>query len=301
MIIKYGLVYNYIDITDKCLSLKDKNNIITIPCGDTNRDRLFTDPHPGLMKKIFIFKDNKRYDYDVKCTIKINIKNDTIDIFDEKNVQYKLDSLYFHLKLKNGLFIHELPEQKMTMRTLTGNEKVLEIGGNIGRNSLIIGSILKDSKNLVVLETDKNIALQLKENRNINNLNFFIENSALSKRKLIQKGWVTEVSDTLLDGYEWVNIINLEELKQKYSIEFDTLILDCEGAFYYILMDMPEILNNINTIIVENDYTQKDQQEYVERILKENNFYLEYSEGLDWYGRSYTPDFFQVWKKPFSG
>ena len=31
--------------------------------------------------------------------------------------------------------------------------------------------------------------------------------------------------------------------------KFDTLILDCEGAFYNILKDMPEILDNINLII----------------------------------------------------
>jgi hypothetical protein len=86
-------------------------------------------------------------------------------------------------------------------------------------------------------------------------MNFFVENSALSKRPLIQKDWDTIVSDVVLEGYKKVNTITLEELHYKYKIEFDTLILDCEGAFYYILLDMPEILNNIKLIIVENDYT----------------------------------------------
>ena len=41
----------------------------------------------------------------------------------------------------------------MVVRYLKGNERVLEIGGNIGRNSLVISSILgKNSENLVVLE-----------------------------------------------------------------------------------------------------------------------------------------------------
>jgi FkbM family methyltransferase len=98
------------------------------------------------------------------------------------------------------------------------------------------------------------IANQLTENRDLNNFNFHIENSALSNRKLIQRGWDTMPSDTLLEGYSWVNTISLDNLKTKYNIEFDTLMLDCEGAFYYILMDMPEILNNIKLIIMENDY-----------------------------------------------
>jgi hypothetical protein len=35
---------------------------------------------------------------------------------------------------------------------------------------------------------------------------------------------------------------------------FDTLVLDCEGAFYYILQDTPEILEGIKLLIMENDY-----------------------------------------------
>jgi len=58
----------------------------------------------------------------------------------------------------------------------------------------------------------------------------------------------------LLNGYKWVKTITYDDLKLKYKINFDTLVLDCEGAFYYILMDMPEILKNIKLIIMENNY-----------------------------------------------
>lgn len=121
----------------------------------------------------------------------------------------------------------------MAIRYLTGNEKVLEIGGNIGRNSLIIASILNNNNNnnFVTLESDGNISKQLIENRDLNNFNFYIESSALSKRKLIQKVWDTIPSDTLQEGYNWINTITFHELKIKYNIDFDTLILDCEGAF----------------------------------------------------------------------
>jgi FkbM family methyltransferase len=163
----------------------------------------------------------------------------------------------------------------MAVTYLTGNEKVLEIGGNIGRNSLIIGYILQqknNNKNFVVLETDPMIAKQLTENRDLNDMKFNIENSALSKRKLIQKDWDTIESDVLLDGYTPVNIISWDELIKKYNINFDTLILDCEGAFYYILIDMPEVLNNINLIIMENDYHEIEQKNYVDSILKKMVF-----------------------------
>ncbi len=170
----------------------------------------------------------------------------------------------------------------------------MEIGGNIGRNSLVIASIV-DNNNFVSLECDENIAEQLKENRDINGYTFHIEKSALSKRKLIQKGWDTKPSDDLEPDYKWINTINLDELNSKYNIIFDTLVLDCEGAFYYILVDMPEILNNIQLIIMENDYYDISHKLYVDSVLEKYNFYNDYKEAGGW-GCCYN-NFFEVWKK----
>ena len=103
------------------------------------------------------------------------------------------------------------------------------------------------------------------------------------------------MSDVLLDGYKKINTITLEELHRKYNIYFDTLVLDCEGAFYYILMDMPEILDNINLIIMENDYNDITHKNYIDNILKENNFALDYVEKGGW-GPCFN-NFFEVWKK----
>jgi 16S rRNA A1518/A1519 N6-dimethyltransferase RsmA/KsgA/DIM1 with predicted DNA glycosylase/AP lyase activity len=58
---------------------------------------------------------------------------------------------------------------------------VLEIGGNIGRNSGVIGKIFDDSNNLLVVESDPLSVSKLEENKNINSLNFKIEGSAISK------------------------------------------------------------------------------------------------------------------------
>ena len=214
------------------------------------------------------------------------------------NIDYetKLENIHSKLKIKYGSMNGELPEQKMAVRYLSGQEKVLEIGGNIGRNSLVIASILENSSNLVTLESNVNISKQLSENRDLNNMKFHIEESALSNRKLIQKRWNTKPSEILLPGYKWVNTITLEQLKTKYNIKFDTLVLDCEGAFYYILMDMPEILDNINLIIMENDYHVLEQKKYVDNILTKNNFYVDYTERGQ-YRTVCRRNFFEVWKK----
>jgi FkbM family methyltransferase len=296
MKILYGLSDNNIDVTEICLNKLTKNNIIIIPHSDSNRAHFFTDPINGVLKKIIIIDNNNNItEYDDFFTIRINITENTIQTINENDINQKITQIHSTLSINYGSLNEELPEQKMAIKYLQGNEKVLEIGGNIGRNSLVISRILQNPRDLVVLESDADIANQLLENRNTNNLDFIVEQSALSKRKLIQRGWITIESDVLLDGYKNVNTINYEELISKYDIAFDTLVLDCEGAFYYILMDMPEILQNINLIIMENDYNEIKEKEYIDDVLIKNNFYRDYLESGGW--GPCCDNFFEVWKK----
>lgn len=292
--ILYGIKDNRRDVTDICLNKLNYNNIITIPSNDDTRASFFTDHLFRVEKKIFVVINSIETEYDQHCVVKIDMSNFRIHVINDNEINEKLNNIHKKIKIKYGSLNYELPEQKMAVRYLTGREKVLEIGGNIGRNSLVIASII-DNSNLVTLESDTNIARQLEENRNLNNYTFHIENSALSKRKLIQKGWDTMPSDNLKEGYKWVNTINFEELCKKYNIIFDTLVLDCEGAFYYILMDMPEILTNIKMIIMENDYDNISHKNYIDTVLKENKFYVDYHEAGGW-GCCYN-NFFEVWKK----
>lgn len=300
--INYGIQLFNIDVTNIAYTKLNKNNIIYIPSNDNIRANLFSDPLLGTLKSIFI--NNIEYDHTKNIYIDTTnnmIYTDNIPEFilsiHPPSVETKLLNVHKQLKLAFGSFNDEFPEQMMAMRYLKGNEKVLEIGGNIGRNTLVINYILNsnNNNNFVSLECDSEIALQLKYNRDINNAQFHIENSALSKRPLIQRGWDTIVSDRLLDGYKKVNTITYDELNKKYNIAFDTLVLDCEGAFYYILMDMPEILNNIKLIIMENDYHDITHKQYIDNILQQNNFYVDYSERGGW-GPCYN-NFFEVWKR----
>lgn len=293
--ILYGIKENRNDVTEICLNRLTDKNIITIPEGDSRRASFFNDHLPGIEKYLYIIVNNQESEYNQLYTVILNLNDYTINTYNENDViNNKIKFIHNNLQIKYGDLQDELPEQKMVVRYLKGNEKVLEIGSNIGRNSLVIGSIV-NNENFVTLECDVNIAKQLEENRNLNNYTFHIENSALSKRKLIQKGWDTKPSDVLEEGYVWVNTISFDELKLKYPIDFDTLVLDCEGAFYYILMDMPEILDNIKLVIMENDYHDISHKQYVDSILKKYNFYCDYTEEGGW-GHCYY-NFFEVWKK----
>lgn len=297
--IYYGIIDNYyIDVTRICIEKLLHNNIITIPWSDYTRSYYFTDPLHNILKKIYIkINDETLKEIDNHTSVSIDITNYNITTINYYDIQHKLFCIHNKLNFNFGNIKDELPEQMMVVKYLTGYEKVLEFGSNIGRNSLVIASILKekDNNNFVTLESDETIAEQLKYNRDINNFNFHIINAALSKNKLIQSGWNTFVSNTLLDGYKFINIISLDEIYSKFNIAFDTLIIDCEGAFYFILLDFPEILNNIKLIIMENDYIDISHKNYIDDVLKKNNFYVEFCESGGW--GPCSANFYEVWKK----
>jgi FkbM family methyltransferase len=303
MKIYYGIDSKLRDITDVVLAKTPGHPVFTIPASDLSRANIFGDHLPGVLKKVVIVNENgERIDYTNEYIIKIDATTREVSTINNRDIEQKLQNIQSTLVLYHGSFSEELSEQKMAVMYLTGSEKVLEIGGNIGRNTLIIASILKNAAaggSLVSLECSPYISEFLTQNRDANNLDFYIENSALSNRKLVQKGWDTfpMENDVIPNEYTEVKTITLNELKQKYSVEFDTLVLDCEGAFYYILMDMPEILNGINLIIMENDYHNISHKQYIDRVMLENNFYRDYVERGEFGWGPCKDNFFEVWKK----
>jgi FkbM family methyltransferase len=288
----YGTIDRQIDITKIAIDKCTHGNKVILPKGDTTRAALFGDPAIGRLKYIFLQNNITQY---------TSVIDETQDIVIDLSIEHVLHNIQQQLKLEYGTFYDEYPEQLMAVKYIKGNEKVLELGGNIGRNSLIIGYLLNkcNNNNFVTLESDTEISVKLKHNRDINKLDFFVENMALSKRNLIQTGWNTIVSDEQLEGYKKVNTITLDELRAKYKIAFDTLVLDCEGAFYYILVDMPEILDTVNLIIMENDYSCIEHKQYVDKLLIERGFYVDYSNnagrGQEPYVRCCFDNFFEVW------
>jgi FkbM family methyltransferase len=294
--IHYGIPGNLTDITTKVYALtSDSQGEIHIPSSDNKRAELFGDPIYGTSKSIFITDRDITTEFDNTVNIIVNRYTGLVKINESPST--KLAKIHSKLQLRYGSFHEEYPEQLMVARFLTGTEKVLEIGGNIGRNSLVIASILNQTGNtsMVTLESDPEIAGQLTENRDLNGLKFQIEPSALSKNRLIQRGWDTLESNVLKPGYKWVSTITLAELYAKYGVQFDTLVLDCEGAFYYILRDMPEILEPVNLVIMENDYTDINHKEAVDAVLVKAGFRSIYQEAGGW--GPCKPRFFEVFRK----
>ena len=225
--------------------------------------------------------------------------NDKCEDIDTKEY-IKLRNLQKLFILSGGDWNDELPEQLLSLQFIKSTDKVLELGGNIGRNSLIISALLENQKNLVVLEPNIHIFELLKKNKIQNKCTFNIENSALSKTALWSYGWNTY--DNPVENSTKVDIITFEELHNRYNINFNVLVCDCEGALYYILKSFNDMLNNFDTIILENDFDEVWKKEYVDDVIKKNNFKCVVKISGGSYVQSYFPsnckdNFYEVWKK----
>jgi FkbM family methyltransferase len=211
----------------------------------------------------------------------------------------KLNELHKKLKIKYGDFSEEYPEQEMSVSYIKPDNIVLELGGNIGRNSCIIASLLNNSNNLIVFESDPENAIKLKENCDLNNLNFIIEDCAISKIELLQKNWITKSKDLINDdellNWKTIKTMSWLQIKNKYKIIFDTLVADCEGALYYILKDEPNFLETFKTIIIENDFNDIEHKNFVDTEFKRFNFNNVYTKSGG-FGPCYNC-FFEVWTK----
>jgi hypothetical protein len=219
---------NYKDITLQCLQGFMHNGILYIPANDDYRATQFGDPVFGKPKNIVI-EDNgvtktftaEQEVYHIPLNIAVHLSL--------LSPNEKLAILHNKIILAGGFLEDELPEQTMAVSFIDPGDRVLELGSNIGRNTLIISHLLEKSGNLVTLETTKTSIYYLKTNRAINHQQFHIEHAALSLRRLIQKGWQTytidDISPIPSDCFA-VNIISYADLVKKYGIQFRPLNIE---------------------------------------------------------------------------
>jgi FkbM family methyltransferase len=205
-----------------------------------------------------------------------------------------------HEKVVGVEMNRELPEQELIFKYVKRNAKVLEIGGNIGSSSIVISKILDNPKDHVVLESDPTIAQELIKNKITNNCGFHVVSAALSKTPMIQNGWNTKninaksKSTPLPEGWKYIPTITYEELIKQHPIKFDTLVADCEGCLHPIFESYPHILNNIKTIVIENDaeFISPDMNNSIKSFIKSKGF-----KSVECRDLPPVSCFFQVWKR----
>ena len=215
------------------------------------------------------------------------------------------------IEIHNGLSFsnksqlnQEIPEQLMAVKHISPDSIVLELGGSIGRNSCVINSILNIKTNHVVIEPSTKELSILQQNRDSNNFEFFIENSATSNVPLYSLDWQTY--PTQIPGSVKVNTLGYNDLLEKYKLKFDTLVIDNEGHFVDMLKDFPIILDNIKLLMIEHDFNTEDDLCYFKKTMTQSGFTMNdmffknqrYGPGINWSdGLNTDPIFVSVWKK----
>lgn len=301
--ILYGVPGRWTDVT--CLALqtcKRSQTGLEIPAGEVQRVAVFWDVLPGVLKQILIRRQghpdqillwNQTYQVDLLDDMKLPARDPVLARVYEATQQ--LQSIHDSLRFEGGSLLSEHDEQLMSVLFIPSDAKVLEIGANIGRNTCTISKLLTDSSNLVAVESCKETVDQLVTNRQLNNLSFQIEAAAISSTPLKQSRWKTEAmkpEEVLTQGFEVVRTITWPMFAQKYPLQFDTLVADCEGALFPILTDYPQLLEGIIRIIIENDFSTLPERQYVHNLFTTNGFRCVYRKP---YGENI--DFYQTWLK----
>jgi hypothetical protein len=139
----------------------------------------------------------------------------------------------------------ERPEQEMIAKYLPTDCCVLEMGGESGTTSLIINKILKDPTKHVLVEPSEQSLPKLARTQQLYGTQFKVAHGFVGRNRAEH--------ELLWAECKYRRMFDLCELEQMVNQSFDVLVIDCEGAFYNILNDMPDILDAAKLIIIEMD------------------------------------------------
>lgn len=307
MKVLYGVEDKYTDVTVVCSKKLAFNGRLVIPASDPARGEFFGDPLPYVLKHIKIGDQiwTDQQVVDIPFTPLENIAQLREEWWTTQgqyleSPQEKLRQLHSYLCIDYGDIRGEYQEQLMAMTYLNPDDVVLEIGGNIGRNSCVIATILSNQQNLTVLESSVKHAVELRHNRDQNSMNFEIIPAALSQVPLVQREWITQPlskdqPENIPPGWSKIPTITYPELLERSPKKFNVLVLDCEGAIENILDSYPELLNGIDKILIENDFLTAKSAQKVHDLFREAGLRPIYSEPGGW-GCCYNY-FYQVWTK----
>lgn len=301
MEVVYGIGDHYKLVTDKAVNM----GVATIPATDLLRVMSWgVNPAHTEKKQVLILYNGQIMTVAENEEVEVDIVDGRLrNRYVNDPVYIRWKALQNSIKLIHGTMHAEAAEQYLAVRTIRPDAKVLELGGNLGRNSCLIARLLNDYTNLVVLETSAQDAAKLKQNRDVNEMTFHIVNAGLSRKRLVQGGWVShtiELDAPIPSGLKEVPTITWAELNAQYATDrpFDTLVVDCEGALVPILQQEPTMLHHIHTILMENDYIHEKDKIALDEMLVRASFKCTYVKPAP--GHVAMPcrdNFYEVWTR----
>jgi hypothetical protein len=166
-------------------------------------------------------------------------------------------------------------EQIFAERYIKENDIVIELGARYGTVSCAINSKLKNKKNQVSVEPDNTVWDALEFNKTNNNCDFHILKGVISNKKLNIKyngyGTSTHRNENKHGDSEILNY-TLKNIKEKYNLNFNVLVSDCEGYLETFLNENPNLYEELDMIIFEEDRQDICNYYLIKKNLKLNGF-----------------------------
>lgn len=205
----------------------------------------------------------------------MDIRNSINKIFAYKNLTNKSIDIQDEAGKSVNTNLIEKPEQDLARQYIRPNDIVLELGGRYGSVSCVINSILLNKTNQVVVEPDERVWGALERNRYVNNCNFHIVKGFVSSKKLgltatdSCSGYATT---SIEDITSKIHSYTLKDISEKYSLNFNVLVADCEGFLETFFDENPGFYDNLRLVIFEADYPDKCDYRKIRNTLATKGF-----------------------------
>ena len=157
----------------------------------------------------------------------------------------------------------EIVEQNLVKTYVKPDDKVLELGARYGSVSIVTNKILNDKSSHYVVEPDSAVWECLKTNMILNDCNFNIIKGVISKKKLnvYQNNYSTYTYEPKVSCAE--DEKSSVECYEIPKIDFNVLIVDCEGFFETFYNENKSFFKGLKTIIFESDEPERCNYDYL--------------------------------------
>jgi FkbM family methyltransferase len=168
----------------------------------------------------------------------------------------------------------ERDEQDMARKYIGPRDVVLELGARYGTVSCAIARRLRDpERQLVAVEPDPRVIPALERNMKANSCRFNVVNAIVSE---VPHGFAYDSYSSRMvessSGISGIPSISFYSLQNKYGLQFDTLIADCEGCVCPFFKEYPELLDQFRKIIIEHDIPQACDYGWLQRLFIAHGF-----------------------------
>ena len=72
--------------------------------------------------------------------------------------------------------------------------------------------------------------------------------------------------------YEEIPIFDLQDIQKKYKLQFNTLVVDCEGCLETFFKENMFIIDQLDKIIYELDRPDLANYDFIDELLYKNKF-----------------------------